>query len=135
MALTHTAACVGFELGFGGGWRECVVRRLFIIILSELRWFFEFLTGWFFVEPPISLAVFRPRFSISANPKRQFLFYLSAKIGAEFFGADAPLESYFPGFSTISQAKTAILILYYLPKSERNFFGANAPHKSYFPKF
>jgi hypothetical protein len=25
VALTHTAACVGFELGFGGGWRECVV--------------------------------------------------------------------------------------------------------------
>jgi len=25
LALPHTAACVGFELGLGGGWRECVV--------------------------------------------------------------------------------------------------------------
>jgi hypothetical protein len=31
VALPHTAACVGFELGFGGGWRECVVQRIFIL--------------------------------------------------------------------------------------------------------
>jgi hypothetical protein len=32
VALTHTAACVGFELGFGGGWRECVVLRFYLFV-------------------------------------------------------------------------------------------------------
>jgi hypothetical protein len=27
LALPHTAACAGFELGFGGGWWECVVEQ------------------------------------------------------------------------------------------------------------
>ena len=40
VALTHTAACVGFELGFGGGWRECVVRR-FLCLRSILHTFFK----------------------------------------------------------------------------------------------
>ena len=30
----YTAACAGFELGFGGGWRECVDGGFFILLKS-----------------------------------------------------------------------------------------------------
>jgi hypothetical protein len=40
VALPHTAACAGFELGFGGGWRECVVRNIYL--LFDFLLFFAF---------------------------------------------------------------------------------------------
>jgi hypothetical protein len=103
VALTHTAARVGFELGFGGGWRECVVR-CFILLFD--------------VAAVVSFYCSMPRF-------------LSSKLEVEFSGAAAPLDSYLAQvfYFQPSQNRNPY---YYLPKSNWKSLGANAPLESLF---
>ena len=58
-------------------------------------------------------------------------YYLFPSLEAELFGANAPLESYFPQVFTENQAKSTSFYYLFL-KLEARILGADALHKSYF---